>query len=52
MPVEMLRKNIGYDSVCSSSDAVVEIDVPGHSEKVPVAILFSLAPTERTPQVA
>jgi hypothetical protein len=44
MPLDLPRKNLGYDSVCSSSDAILEIEVPGHSAKVPVAVLFLLKP--------
>ncbi|KAB2940240.1 hypothetical protein [Candidatus Methanoperedens sp. BLZ2] len=40
IPLDLPRKNLGYDSVCSSSDAIVEIEVPGHSAKVPIAVLF------------
>lgn len=44
IPLDLPRKNLGHDSVCSTSDAIVEIDVPGHSAKVPVAVLFLLKP--------
>ena len=44
IPLDLHRKNLGHDSVCSTSDAIVEIDVPGHSAKVPVAVLFLLKP--------
>lgn len=50
IPLEIQTKPIGYDSVCSTSDAIVEIEIPEHRMKVPVVLVFWRAPTGRIPE--
>lgn len=46
LPEELERRRLGSDSVASPFDCIIDTENPNHNQRVPIAVLFFMCPSE------